>query len=72
MNIPTCKCDIKSCTDVGCSSTCVSGIHIFCDCSREKKIPVIELAFMKGQREKFGSIGLHQIGPVDLPETRRQ
>jgi len=43
-----------------------------CDCSREKKIPMIELAFIKGQREKVGSIGPHQIGPVDLPENRRQ
>src|SRR5688572_16109171 len=72
MDILTCKCDIKSCADAGCNSACFSGVHISCDCSREKKIPVIELAFIKGQREKVGSIGPHQIGPVDLPETRRQ
>ena len=38
----------------------------------ERKIPVIELAFIKDQREKVGSIGPHQIGPVVFPETRRQ
>lgn len=72
MDILNCKCEIKTCTEVSCSSACLNGVHIFCDCSKDKKIPVIELAFIKGQREKVGSVGPHQIGPVDLPETRRQ
>jgi hypothetical protein len=66
MDILACNCDIENCNDVGCSSACVSGVHICCVCSREMKITVIELAFTKGQREKFGTIGPHQIGPVDL------
>ena len=72
MDILTCKCDIKACSDLGCSSACVSGVHIACDCCRESKIPVIELAYIKGQREKVGSVGPHQMGPVDFPETKRQ
>jgi len=35
------------------------------------KIPVTELAFIRGQRDKTGSIGLHQIGLPDLPEHSR-
>ena len=68
----TCKCDTKSCTDVGCNSACFSAVHISCDGRREKKIPAIELALIKDQGEKVGSTGPHQIEPVDLPETRRQ
>ena len=72
LDILTCKCEIKSCADVGCSSACVSEAHIDCTCSKDAKIPVIELAFIKGQREKVGSVGPHQIGPVDFHETKRQ
>jgi hypothetical protein len=59
LDILTCKCEIKSCADVGCSSACVSEAHIDCTCSKDAKIPVIELAFIKGQREKVGSVGPH-------------
>lgn len=41
-------------------------------CPKVMKIPVTELAFIKGQREKTGSIGPHQIGLPDLPEHNRQ
>ena len=46
--------------------------HINCSCSREKKIPVKELAYIKGQKEKVGSKGPHQMGGPDLPEHKRQ
>jgi len=36
------------------------------------KIPMTELAFIKGQREKTSSIGPHQIDLLDLPEHNRQ
>ena len=46
--------------------------HINCSCSREKTIPVKELAYIKGQKEKVGSKGPHQMGGPDLPEHKRQ
>jgi len=35
------------------------------------KIPVKELAFIKGHRNKTGSIGPHQIDLPDIPENKR-
>lgn len=32
----------------------------------------MELAFIKGQRDKTGSIGPHQIGLPDLPDHNRE
>lgn len=46
--------------------------HISCICKRELKIPVIELAFVKAQREKTGSIGALMISSKDIPESKRQ
>ena len=43
-----------------------------CNCEREVKIPQIELAFVKAQREKVGSAGSMQIGGSDIPESKRQ
>ena len=34
------------------------------------KITVKELAFLKGQRDKTGSIGPHQNGLPDIPENK--
>ncbi|KAG7168709.1 putative leucine zipper transcription factor-like protein 1-like 8, partial [Homarus americanus] len=31
-----------------------------------------ELAFIRGKREKVGSVGSHQMGLADRPETRKQ
>ena len=72
VDILTCKCIIKSCAETQCNSACVSNVHITCDCKGDTKIPVIELAFIKGQREKVGSVGPHQMTSVDFPECRRQ
>ncbi|KAG7176821.1 putative leucine zipper transcription factor-like protein 1-like 3 [Homarus americanus] len=66
-NILSCKYQIRSCAEVGCSPDCAREAHIDCRCSREMKIP-----YIKGQREKVGSVGPHQIGPVDIPGHRRQ
>ncbi|KAG7170868.1 hypothetical protein Hamer_G012430 [Homarus americanus] len=71
-DILSCKWQIRSCTKVDCSPDCAREAHIDCSCSREMKIPVKELLYIKGQREKVGSVGPHQIGPVDIPEHRRQ
>ena len=71
-DILNCKCDIILCNDFGCPEDCKLQVHISCNCSRDKKIPIQELIFIKGQREKIGSIGSHQMGLPDLPEHRRQ
>jgi len=34
-------------------------------------ISVKEFAFIKGQRDKIGSIGPHQIGLPDIPEKKK-
>ena len=46
--------------------------HIRCTCKKEQKIPVLDLAFIKAQRDKTGSTSSYQIGLPDYPETRRQ
>lgn len=73
-DILSCHCTMKKCTElaVACSSSCAKNIHIECNCSREHKIPVQELNFICGQREKIGSVGPHQMGLTDHRETRRQ
>uniref|UniRef100_UPI00358F4F97 uncharacterized protein n=1 Tax=Myxine glutinosa TaxID=7769 RepID=UPI00358F4F97 len=73
-DILTCKCQITSCEGGGCEAGegCVIQAHINCSCSREKMIPVKDLAYIKGQKEKVGSKGPHQMGSPDLPEHKRQ
>ncbi|ROT70079.1 putative leucine zipper transcription factor-like protein 1 isoform X2 [Penaeus vannamei] len=64
-------CVITNCGEEGCEG-CVNQAHINCFCSREKKIPVKELAYIKGQEEKVGSIGPYQMGGPDLSEHKRR
>ena len=71
MDILTSKCIIKPCAEANCSYVCLSCIHISYACSREKKIPTNDLAFIKDQRERIRTFGPRQIGSVDIPETRR-
>lgn len=70
-DILSCKCQISSCEQAGCEG-CVIKAHIICSCSKERKIPVKDLAYIKGQKEKVGSKGPHQMGSPDLTEHRRQ
>ncbi|KAG7174253.1 hypothetical protein Hamer_G003164, partial [Homarus americanus] len=64
-SILSCKCQSRSCTEVGCSPDCAREAHMdCCSCRREMKI--------QGQRERVGSVGPHQIESVDIPEHRRQ
>ena len=65
-----CKCPIKFCKEVDCEG-CDINAHISCSCERQKKIPVKELFYIKGQREKIGSRGSHQIGAPDLVESKK-
>ncbi|KAG7161030.1 hypothetical protein Hamer_G030397, partial [Homarus americanus] len=46
--------------------------HIDCGCPREKKIPVLELEFIKAQRTKAEGQGSMQMGSIDYSETKKQ
>ena len=60
-DIISCKCKILPCTPITsylCSdvNTC-SGFHVACSCPKDQKIPDLEVAFIKDQREKVGHMG---------------
>ncbi|KAG7168576.1 hypothetical protein Hamer_G032003, partial [Homarus americanus] len=46
--------------------------HIDCGCPREKKIPVLELEFIKAQRTKAEGQGSMQMGSIDYSKTKKQ
>ena len=56
-----CRCNILPCTEVTsylCSGpqSC-SGYHAVCSCALDRRIPHLEVAFIKDQRDKIGTIG---------------
>lgn len=57
---------------MGHSSDCASEAHIDCNYSKEKKIPMKELLYMNGQREKMRIVEPHQMELVEILEHRRQ
>ena len=69
-DISFCKCKIELCPEKKC--TCKDNVHIKCVCPKERKLPVLELRFLKSQRDKVGSIGQLQIGNPDIPVTKKQ
>ena len=57
----------KDCTE------CEQGAHIACSCSKEEKIPVLELRFILAQREKKGEKGAMMIATtVDMKEQKKR
>ena len=46
--------------------------HIECECKRYEKIPVLDLEFIRAQRDKVGSISTQRIGLADVLESRIQ
>ena len=71
-DILRCHCPINLCVEIGCSLTCKQEAHITCNCKREEKIPVLELRFIRSQRDKEGSNSSHMIGGQDKPESKKQ
>ena len=69
-NIFYCKCEIITCFQRGCKEDCLLKLHIICDCPRDHKIPLLEIPFVKDQREKIGR-GKLEMGGIDLEETER-
>ena len=69
-DIISCKCDIQSCNAVSCEG-CDKKAHIICKCSKDKKIPVKELAFILDQRQRCGSKGSYHMCTLDKKEVER-
>ncbi|KAG7169208.1 hypothetical protein Hamer_G030767, partial [Homarus americanus] len=73
-DILTCKCSIQLCSESNCSHSGKreNNSHIDCGCPREKKIPVLELEFIKAQKTKAEGQGSMQMGSIDYSETKKQ
>ncbi|KAG7172167.1 hypothetical protein Hamer_G029256, partial [Homarus americanus] len=73
-DILTCKCSIQLCSESNYSHSGKreNNSHIDCGCPREKKIPVLELEFIKAQRTKAEGQGSMQMGSIDYSETKKQ
>ena len=55
-DILNCKCLISDCKEFGSKVICKQ--HIICNCSKEYKIPIIDIFKIKTKRDKVGSKGL--------------
>ena len=71
-NVLVCNCDFTSCDEAKCSIQDCANIHINCNCPRMSRIPKLELAYMKDQREKIGRKGNLQISTKNAKETANQ
>ena len=65
-----CKCVMKLCGELHCSSDCKKTVHINCKCVLSCKLPESELVFIYHERNKVGSKGHYQIGSVDQKELK--
>ena len=70
-DILVCQCPIRLCPG-DCRKKKCPGFHADCLCEREFKIPVIELEFVRDQRDKVGHRGNMQMGRPDRAEAKRQ
>ena len=71
-DILVCHCPISVCPGELCSRKTCPGFHVDCKCEVKDKIPVIELEFIKDQRDKVGHKGNMQLAGPDRVEARRQ
>ena len=62
----------NTCLENNCEKNCDRKAHIVCTCKKEKKIPLLELYFVRYQREKFGTKAILQIAGIDHIDTRKQ
>jgi hypothetical protein len=73
--IASCQHEILLCEDAGCQG-CQDGAHTSkeCSCSRDKKIPKMELLFIKSMREfrPVGTKSKMMMGGMDKKENKRQ
>ena len=75
LDIVHCQCPILLCleTNSGCPSPslCKVKAHTLCSCTKDEKVPVLELEWLRSQREKIGEKGGMQMASVDLPFTKQ-
>ena len=74
-DITLCQCSITLCCDTGpsvCRDGCVLEVHINCTCMRAQKVLLLELAWLKSQRDKIGSKSNLQMETVDKKDTKKQ
>ena len=64
----------KTCVDdVTCSvASCSHKKVINCDCTKEQKLPHLELSFIRAQRLKIGDRCAYQMSTEDKKETEKQ
>ena len=72
-DITKCRCVILLCGELGtsCRSGCDSEAHCLCSCPKELKLPLLDLRWLKAQREKKGSRSAFIMGSVDMKEAVR-
>jgi hypothetical protein len=76
MDITKCRCNILLCSDENspCKEikTCCAGVHILCICSKDIKLPPLDLLWLRSQRNKLGEKSGYQLHQIDKKETERQ
>ena len=60
----------SDCTDM--KRGCEIGAHIKCSCPKDQKVPVLDLQWLRSQRDKRGEKGGMQMSLVDQVETKKQ
>ena len=76
MDIVYCKHPILMCAESG--SLCPKPLkcklmaHAQCNCTKEEKVPVLDVAWLRSQREKVGERGGMQMSFSDHKETKKQ
>ena len=66
-----CQCTIKTSEETQCSGRS-TGAHRLCCCSRDQNISIIELGFIKAQRDKIGEVSSIQMIGDDKKVSERQ
>ena len=72
-DITVCQCTITLCEDSDSppyKEECKAGTHIKCECSSTEKLPLSDLMWLKGQREKTGSKSNYQMKNADMKYTK--
>ena len=76
LDITKCRCKILLCTGENspCKELkkCAAGVHISCSCSKDIKVPQLDLLWLRSQREKVGEKSGYQMYQIDKVETERQ
>ena len=67
-----CHCEDPSCKGCPKNQYDLPPCHILCSCPSEQQLPVLELSFIKAQREKVGEKSSVMIAQVDIKESNHQ